>query len=173
MIKTQRLLSYLIVMEFKLVELTIPEGCNLILAQSHFIKTVEDVYDALSSSTAVIKFGLGFCESSGERLVRHEGNDEELRKVASKNAFRLGCGHSLVILLKDAYPINVLTQLKMVPEICKIYAATANPLQVIVVETSQGKGIMGVIDGYKPAGIEGEDGIKWRKDFLRKIGYKT
>lgn len=160
-------------MEFEVVELDIPEGCNLLLAQSHFIKTVEDVYDALSSSSAGIRFGLAFCEASGERLVRHDGNDRELRKIASENAFRLGCGHSLVILLKEAYPINVLTQLKMVPEVCKVFAATANPIQIVVVETRQGRGIMGVIDGYKPAGIESEDGIRWRKDFLRKIGYKT
>jgi len=160
-------------MDLKIVQMDIPEECNLILAQSHFIKTVEDVYDALASSAAGIKFGLAFSEASGECLVRHDGNDEELRKAAADNSLRLGCGHSLVILLKDAYPINVLNQLKSVPEVCGIIAATANPLQVIVVETDQGRGIMGVIDGSKPKGVEDEAGIKWRKDFLRMIGYKT
>jgi len=160
-------------MDLKIVQMDIPEECNLILAQSHFIKTVEDVYDALASSAAGIKFGLAFSEASGECLVRHDGNDEELRKAAADNSLRLGCGHSLVILLKDAYPINVLNQLKSVPEVCGIIAATANPLQVIVAETDQGRGIMGVIDGSKPRGIEDETGIKWRKDFLRMIGYKT
>jgi len=160
-------------MDLKIVQMDIPEECNLILAQSHFIKTVEDVYDALASSAAGINFGLAFSEASGECLVRHDGNDEELRKAAADNSLRLGCGHSLVILLKDAYPINVLNQLKSVPEVCGIIAATANPLQVIVAETDQGRGIMGVIDGSKPRGIEDETGIKWRKDFLRMIGYKT
>jgi len=160
-------------MDLKIVQLDIPEECNLILAQSHFIKTVEDVYDSLASSAAGIKFGLAFSEASGECLVRHDGNDEELRKVAADNSLKLGCGHSLVILLKDAYPINVLNQLKSVPEVCRIIAATANPLQVIVAETDQGRGIMGVIDGSKPKGIEDEAGIKWRKDFLRMIGYKS
>ena len=160
-------------MDLKIVQLDIPEECNLILAQSHFIKTVEDVYDSLASSAAGIKFGLAFSEASGECLVRHDGNDEELRKAAADNSLKLGCGHSLVILLKDAYPINVLNQLKSVPEVCRIIAATANPLQVIVAETDQGRGIMGVIDGSKPRGIEDEAGIKWRKDFLRMIGYKS
>lgn len=160
-------------MDLKIVQMDIPEGCNLILAQSHFIKTVEDVYDALASSAAGIKFGLAFSEASGECLVRHDGNDEELRKAAADNSLNLGCGHSLVILLKDAYPINVLNQLKSVPEMCRIIAATANPLQVIVAETDQGRGILGVIDGSKPKGVEDEAGIKWRKDFLRMIGYKT
>lgn len=160
-------------MELKTVQMDIPEECNLILAQSHFIKTVEDVYDALSSSAAGIKFGLAFSEASGDCLVRHEGNDEELRKAASENSLKLGCGHSLIILLKEVYPINVLNQLKSVPEVCRIIAATANPLQVIVAESEQGRGIMGVIDGSSPIGIEDEAGIKWRKDFLRMIGYKT
>ncbi len=160
-------------MDLKIVQIDIPDGCNLILAQSHFIKTVEDVYDALSSSSAGIKFGLAFSEASGECLVRHDGNDEELRKAAANNSLKLGCGHSLIILLKEAYPINVLNQLKSVPEVCRIITATANPLQVIVAETEQGRGIMGVIDGRKPKGVEDEAGIKWRKDFLHMIGYKT
>jgi adenosine/AMP kinase len=167
------LIIFMIMIDYEIVDLMIPKGCNLILAQSHFIKTVEDVYDTLSSSAVGIKFGLAFCESSGECLVRHDGNDEELRKIATQNAFNLSCGHSLIILIKDAFPINVLTQLKMVPELCNIYAATANPIQVIVAETDQGRGIMGIIDGNKPKGIEDEDAINWRKNFLRKIGYKT
>jgi adenosine/AMP kinase len=160
-------------MDLKIVQMDIPDECNLILAQSHFIKTVEDVYDALASSAAGIEFGLAFSEASGECLVRHDGNDEELRKAAADNSLKLGCGHSLIILLKDAYPINVLNQLKSVPEVCRIITATANPLQVIVAETDQGRGIMGVIDGSKPRGIEDEAGIKRRKDFLRMIGYKS
>ena len=160
-------------MEFKVVTVEALQDCNLILGQSHFIKTVEDVYEALMSSAAEIKFGLAFCESSGECLVRHDGNDQKLRKKAAEVALAIGCGHSFIIFLKGAYPINVLTQLKAVPEVCNIYAATANPLQVIVAETEQGRGIIGVIDGSKPKGIEDENGIKWRKEFLRKIGYKT
>ncbi len=159
--------------ELKVVKLETPEGCNLILGQSHFIKTVEDIYEAMTTSTPTVKFGLAFCESSGERLVRVEGNDDDLKKAAAENALRLGCGHSFVVLMRDAYPINVLNQLKVVPEVCTIYAATANPLEVIVAETDQGRGVLGVIDGQKPVGVEGEEGIKWRKEFLRKIGYKT
>ena len=160
-------------MEFKVVRVEAPQDCNLILGQSHFIKTVEDVYEALASSAAGIKFGLAFCESSGECLVRHDGNDAELRKRAAEAALAIGCGHCFLAFLKGAYPINVLTQLKAVPEVCGIYAATANPLEVIVAETDQGRGIMGVVDGAKPKGVEDETGVKWRKDFLRKIGYKT
>lgn len=160
-------------MEFKVVQVEAPQECNIILGQSHFIKTVEDIYEALASSTASIKFGIAFCESSGECLVRHDGNDAGLRKAAANAAQEIACGHSFIVLLKEAYPINVLTQLKAVPEVCGIYAATANLLQVIVAETEQGRGIMGVIDGEKIKGVEDEAGIKWRKDFLRKIGYKT
>lgn len=160
-------------MELKLVDMNIPEESNLILGQSHFIKTIEDVYEALMSSASGIKFGVAFCEASGKCLVRYDGNDDELKKVAADNALKLGCGHSFNILLKNAYPINILTQLKAVPEICTIFAATANPLQVVVIESEQGRGILGVVDGNKPKGIEDEEEIKWRKDFLRKIGYKT
>jgi len=160
-------------MDLKLVELKVPEGCNVILGQSHFIKTVEDVYEALVSSSSSIRFGLAFCESSGECLIRHEGNDEELRRTATENAEALSCGHSFNLVMRDAYPINVLTQLKMVPEVCSIFAATANPLQVIVAETEQGRGIMGVVDGSKSMGVEDEEGIEWRKDILRKFRYKT
>lgn len=153
--------------------MVIPDESNIILGQSHFIKTVEDIYDALASSSAVIKFGVAFCEASGKCLVRFDGNDEELKKAASENALRLGCGHSFNIVMRGAYPINVLTQLKAVPEVCTIFAATANPLEVVVAESEQGRGIIGVIDGAKPFGIEDEENIKWRKEFLRTIGYKT
>jgi len=160
-------------MELKVVKMETPEGCNLILGQSHFIKTVEDLYEAMASSTPTVKFGLAFCESSGDRLVRFEGNDEELKEKAAENALRLGCGHSFVILMREAFPINVLNQIKAVPEVCTIYAATANRLEVIVTETEQGRGVLGVIDGQKPLGIEDEEGIRWRKEILRKFGYKT
>jgi adenosine/AMP kinase len=160
-------------MEIKIVNMKIPGESNLILGQSHFIKTIEDIYDALASSAAGIKFGIAFCEASGECLIRHDGNDNELTKIAIDNSLKLGCGHSFIIILKNAYPINVLTQLKAVPEVCTIYAATANPLQVITMESDQGKGILGVIDGNKPKGIEDDVGKTWRKNLLRKIGYKT
>jgi len=160
-------------MELIVAKMETPEGCNLILGQSHFIKTVEDLYEAMTSSTPTVKFGLAFCESSGECLVRVEGNDEGLKEAAAENALRLGCGHSFVILLRDAFPINVLNQIKVVPEVCTIYAATANPLEVVVAETEQGRGILGVIDGMPPLGVEDEEGVRWRKDILRKFGYKT
>ena len=160
-------------MELKIVDMTIPEESNIILGQSHFIKTVEDVYEALASSAAGIKFGVAFCEASGECLVRFDGNDDELKKIASENALKLGCGHSFNIVMRGAYPINVLTQLKAVPEVCTIFAATANPLQVVVAENEQGRGILGVIDGSKPKGLEDTEGVEWRKGFLRMIGYKT
>jgi len=160
-------------LELKVVKMEMPEGCNLILGQSHFIKTVEDVYEAMVTSTPTVRFGLSFCESSGDCLVRVDGNDEELKKAAAENGLRLGCGHSFVVLMREAYPINVLNQLKAVPEVCTIYAATANPIEVVVAETESGRGVLGVIDGQKPVGVEGEEGVKWRKEFLRKIGYKT
>jgi adenosine/AMP kinase len=157
---------------FKVVKVEVPKDCNVILGMAHFIKTVEDLYEALVNSVPNIKFGIGFCESSGPCLVRHEGNDEELRRLAAEKAFELACGHSFVIFIKNAYPINVLGKIKEVPEVCTIYAATANPLQVIVAETEQGRGIVGVIDGLKSKGVEKEEDIKARKEFLRKIGYK-
>jgi hypothetical protein len=160
-------------LDIKAVKMETPEGCNLILGQSHFIKTVEDIYEAMTTSTPTVKFGLAFCESSGDRLVRVEGNDEGLKEAAADNALRLGCGHSFVILMRDAFPINVLNQVKMVPEVCTIYAATANPLEVVVAETEQGRGILGVIDGQPPLGVEDEEAVRWRKEFLRKFGYKT
>jgi hypothetical protein len=159
-------------MELKVVRIDPPDGVNLIIGQSHFIKTIEDVYEALVNSVPNIKFGLAFCESSGKCLVRHEGNDNELRRLAAEKALELGSGHSLIIFIKNSYPINVLNRIKEVPELCNIYCATANPVEVILVETNQGRGILGIIDGFKSKGIEGDEDIRWRKDFLRKVGYK-
>jgi uncharacterized protein len=159
-------------MEFKTVKIEPPQDCNIILGQSHFIKTAEDLYEAIVNSVPNVKFGLGFCESSGPCLVRHEGNDEELRRLASEKAFEIACGHSFIIYLKNAYPLNVLEKVKMVPEVCSVYAASANPLEVIVAETEQGRGIIGVVDGYKSKGIENDKDNAERRGFLRKIGYK-
>lgn len=158
--------------EFKTVRIEVPKDCNVVLGMAHFIKTVEDLYEALRNAVPDIKFGIGFCESSGPCLVRSEGNDEELRSLAAKQALELACGHAFIVFMKKAYPINVLDKIKHVPEVCCIYAATANPLEVIVAETEQGRGIIGVIDGMKSKGIETETDVKARKDFLRKIGYK-
>ncbi|MEM4291970.1 MAG: adenosine-specific kinase [Archaeoglobaceae archaeon] len=159
-------------MNFEVVNIEVPKDCNVILGMAHFIKTVEDLYEALTNSVPGIKFGLAFCEASGKCLVRHEGNDPELRELAAKKAFEIGCGHSFIIFIRNAYPINVLDKIRNVPEVCRIFSATANPLQVIVVETEQGRGILGVVDGFRSKGIEGEEDIRERKEFLRKIGYK-
>ena len=159
-------------LEFKTVKVEPPKDCNVILGMAHFIKTAEDLYEALVNSVPNIKFGLGFCESSGPCLVRQEGNDDELRRLAAEKAFEIACGHSFVIYLKNAYPINILDKIKKVPEVCTIFAATANPLEVIIAETAQGRGIIGVVDGLKSKGIETEENIKERRAFLRKIGYK-
>ena len=159
-------------LEFKTVKVEVPEGCNVILGMAHFIKTVEDLYEALVNAVPNIKFGIGFCESSGPCLVRHEGNDEDLRRLAAEKAFEIACGHSFIIFLKNAYPINVLDKIKSVPEVCTVYAATANNLEVIIAETEQGRSIIGIVDGLKSKGIEKEEDVKERKEFLRKIGYK-
>ena len=159
-------------MDLKSVKIEPPKDCNTILGMAHFIKTAEDLYEALVNSVPNIKFGLGFCESSGPCLVRHEGNDVELRRLAAEKAFEIGCGHSFLIFIKNAYPLNVLDKIKKVPEVCTIYAATANPLEVLIAETSQGRGIIGVVDGLKSKGIETNDDITERRKFLRKIGYK-
>jgi len=159
-------------MEMKTVKIDMPRDSNVILGMAHFIKTVEDIYEAMVNSVPGIKFGLAFCESSGECLIRIDGTDEELKKAAAENMLKLGCGHSFLLFLRGAYPINVLNALKQVPEVCTIYAATANPLEVIVAETEQGTGILGVVDGLKPKGIEDEKGVEWRKGLLRKLGYK-
>lgn len=154
------------------VDIPIPENTNVIIGQAHFIKTVEDLYEALVTSTPNIKFGLAFCEASQKRLIRYDGNDEELKKYAIDAAKRIAAGHVFVIYIRNAWPINVLNALKQVQEVVTLYAATANPLQVIIVETDQGRGIIGVVDGYTPIGVEEERDIAERKEFLRKIGYK-
>ena len=159
-------------MEFKTVRIEPPKDCNVIIGMAHFIKTAEDLYEALANSVPNIKFGIGFCESSGSCLVRHEGNDEELKRLAAEKAFEIGCGHSFLIYIRNAYPLNVLDKIKEVSEVCTVCAATANPLEVIVAETSQGRGIIGVVDGLKSKGIETEEDIVERRQFLRKIGYK-
>ena len=159
-------------MELSLVKIKAPKDANVILGTAHFIKTAEDLYEALKNSVPDIKFGIGFCESSGPCLVRSEGNDDELRNLAAKSALELSCGHSFIIFLRNAFPINVLEKVKQVPEVCTIHAATANPLEVIVAETQQGRGILGVVDGMKSKGIETEGDVKERREFLRKIGYK-
>lgn len=159
-------------MDLKTVKIEPPKDCNTILGMAHFIKTAEDLYEALINSVPNIRFGLAFCESSGPCLVRHEGNDDELQRSAAEKAFEIACGHSFLIYIKNAYPLNVLDKIKKAPEVCTIYAATANPLEVVIVETSQGRGIVGVVDGLKSKGIENEDDIKERRQFLRKIGYK-
>lgn len=159
-------------MKTDIVKIALPEDCQLILGMSHFIKTVEDVHEAMVNSVPRIKFGLAFCESSGPCLVRHSGNDPELEKLVSEKALELACGHSFLIVMRDAYPINVLNAVKHAPEVCSIYCATANPVEVIIAETEQGRGILGVIDGLKSKGIEGPKDIAERREFLRKIGYK-
>lgn len=159
-------------MELKIQAMDIPEGCNVIFGQSHFIKTVEDLYEIIVGAVPGAKFGIGFCEASGDCLVRGEGNDEALKDAAIKNAFQIGAGHSFIILLRDAFPINILNAVKMCQEVCSLYCATANPVQVILAESEQGRGVLGVIDGSPPRGVEKEDGVAWRKDLLRKFGYK-
>ena len=154
------------------VRMEIPEESNIILGQSHFIKTVEDLYEAIVQTVPGMKFGIGFCESSGPALVRYAGNDERLIELAQKNAMALSAGHSFIIFMEGGFPVNILNTIKNVPEVCQVFCATANAVEVIVAETAQGRGILGVIDGVKTRGIETEADIKARKDFLRKIGYK-
>lgn len=159
-------------METKTVKIKKPDDANIILGQTHFIKSTEDLYEAMVNSVPNIKFGIAFCESSGPCLVRSEGNDKELKDLAEENAFNIGAGHCFIIIMKEAYPINVLPRIKEVAEVCSIYCATANPVEVVMAQTKQGRGILGVIDGSSPKGIEKEEDIKHRKEFLRKIGYK-
>jgi adenosine/AMP kinase len=159
-------------LEFRIVKVEPPKDCNVIVGMAHFIKTAEDLYEALVNAVPNIKFGLGFCESSGPCLVRHEGNDQELRRLAAEKAYEIACGHSFIIFLKNAYPINVLDKVKAVPEVCTIFAATANPLEIIIAETEQGRGIMGVVDGASSKGIESDENVRERREFVRKIGYK-
>jgi uncharacterized protein len=157
--------------EIKTVKIE-PKETQLILGQAHFIKSVEDIHEALVNSIPGIKFGIAFCESSGPCLVRYSGTDIELQKIAAEYALNLSCGHCFLILMRDAYPINVLPRLKEIPEVANIFAATANPINVIIAEDEQGRGILGVIDGLKSKGIETDEDIRERKEFLRKIGYK-
>lgn len=159
-------------LEFELVNIEKPENLNVIIGQAHFIKTVEDLHEAMVGAGGGIKFGISFLEASGERLVRVTGNDEKLMDLAKKNALALGTGHAFLILMENGFPINVLRNILAVPEVCTIYCATGNPVQVVVAKSEQGRGIMGVIDGYPPKGVEGPDGVEWRHSFLRKIGYK-
>jgi hypothetical protein len=159
-------------MELKTVKIDIPEGCNVILGQTHFIKTAEDLYETITTTVPQAKFGVAFTEASGPCLIRKEGNDKTLIDVCVKNLNSIGAGHVFCIILKDAFPINVLNAVKNCPEVCTIYCATANPVEVIVAEGSQGKGILGVIDGFSPKGVEDDAERAKRKEFLRKIGYK-
>ena len=159
-------------MKWEKVKLGIPEEANLIFGQSHFIKTVEDLYEIIVTTVPDCRFGLAFCEASGPCLIRHVGNDPDLEAAAIKNAEEVGCGHVFVLLLKKAFPINVLPAIKASQEVCTVFCATANPVEVMVAETDQGRGVMGVVDGFPPKGVENEADQKKRKDFLRKIGYK-
>jgi adenosine/AMP kinase len=160
-------------MDLLSVSIEKPESVNFVLGQSHFIKTVEDMHEALVATVPGIKFGLAFCEASGACLIRWSGTDEAMLELAKKNALAISAGHSFILFLAEgSFPINVLNVVKMLPEVCRIFCATANPTQVILTETDQGRAILGVVDGFKPKGIEDEEGIAWRKGFLRQIGYK-
>lgn len=160
-------------MQFVTVRIEKPEATNFILGQSHFIKTVEDIHEVLVTGVPAIKFGLAFCEASGKCLVRWSGTDSAMIELARNNAIALGAGHCFIIFLGDGfYPINVLNTVKMVPEVCRIFCATANPTEVIIAETEQGRGVVGVVDGFRPKGIETDEDIQWRKGLLRQLGYK-
>lgn len=159
-------------MELKSVAVEIPQGCNIIIGHSHFIKTVEDLYEIMVGTSSQVKFGIAFCEASGPCLIRVTGNEEALQEVATKNVQEIAAGHTFVVLLREGFPINFLNAIKQCPEVCNIHCATANPVQVIVAETEQGRGIVGVVDGFSPKGVEGPEDVRKRKDFLRQIGYK-
>ncbi len=159
-------------MEFQAVKIETPAGANVVLGQSHFIKTVEDLYEIMVSSVPGAKFGIAFCESSGPCLVRSVGNDEGLRGAAVRNAQAVAAGHFFALILKEAFPINVLNAVKQCPEVCRVYCATANPLQVVVAETELGRAVLGVVDGSSPKGVEDAAGVAWRQELLQKIGYK-
>ena len=156
----------------RIVKIGIPDNVNIILGQSHFIKTVEDISEVVTGSVPAAKFGLAFCEASGDCLIRTDGNDHDLTTMAADHAKRIGAGHSFILVLRDCYPINILNAIKAIQEVCTIYCATANPLEVVIAESSQGRGIMGVIDGERPRGIEGPDDVAGRISMLRKFGYK-
>ncbi|HEX8910205.1 MAG TPA: adenosine-specific kinase [Anaeromyxobacteraceae bacterium] len=159
-------------MQLSTVSIEKPDDVNVILGQSHFIKTVEDLHEALAGAASQLRFGIAFCESSGPRLVRRSGNDPALTELATRAALALGAGHSFVIFLREGYPVNVLNQVKSVPEVCRVFCATANPVQVVVAETEQGRGILGVVDGGTPLGVERDEDVRERKELLRRIGYK-
>ena len=159
-------------MELQLVDLELPPDSNLILGQSHFIKTVEDLFEVMMATASQIQFGLAFCEASGPCLIRAAGNHESLQKVAIANAEAIAAGHSFIILMQQGFPINVLNAIKQCPEVCRIYCATANPVQVVIAASDQGRGILGVIDGFAPKGVEGPEDVRDRQQFLRQIGYK-
>lgn len=159
-------------MEIKVIPVVKPEDMNFILGQSHFIKTVEDLHEAIVTTQPNMKFGIAFCESSGLALVRHSGNDEALVEIAKTNAFAVGAGHSFFIFMTGGFPVNILNAIKAVPEVCRVFCATANAAEVVVAETEKGRAILGVVDGVRTKGVEGPDGIAWRKGFLRQIGYK-
>jgi adenosine/AMP kinase len=159
-------------MELKAIRLEVPQDGNLIVGQTHFIKTVEDLCEAIVNTVPQAKFGVAFNEASGACLTRVDGNDAELKALAGRNAAAIGAGHVFVVTLRDAYPINVLNRIKDVPEVCSIFCATANPVEAIVAQTEQGRGVLGVVDGLPPKGIEQDADIEWRRQFLRKIGYK-
>ena len=158
--------------DLQVVAIDKPDDLNLILGQAHFIKTVEDLHEACAGTAMALRFGIAFCESSGPRLVRRSGNDTELVELATRNALAIGAGHSFIVFLRDGFPVNVLNQVKLVPEVCRIYCATANPAQVLVAETALGRGIVGVIDGGAPLGVETEADVAERRQLLRDIGYK-
>ena len=159
-------------LEMKAIRMEFPSDANIIVGQSHFIKTVEDLYEAVQTTAPQAKFGLAFNESSGACLTRSDGNDQALRETAIRNAQALACGHTFVLVLENAYPINVLNTIRNIPEVCSIFCATANPVEIIVAESAQGRGVLGVIDGSSPKGVESESDVTWRHDLLRKIGYK-
>jgi uncharacterized protein len=158
--------------DLQVVAIDKPDDLNVILGQAHFIKTVEDLHEACAGTATALRFGIAFCESSGPRLVRRSGNDTELVELATRNALAIGAGHSFIVFLRDGFPVNVLNQVKLVPEVCRIYCATANPVQVLVAETTLGRGIVGVIDGGAPLGVETETDVAERRQLLRDIGYK-
>ena len=159
-------------MELTSVSLEIPENGNLILGQTHFIKSVEDIYEAIVNTVPQMKFGIAFNEASGPCLTRVDGNDDGLKALAAKNATAIGAGHIFVVVMRDGFPINILTRIKEVPEVCSIFCATANPVEVIIAKSDQGRGVLGVIDGFPPKGVETAEDAQARRDFLRKIGYK-
>lgn len=159
-------------MEIKIIEIKKPENINFILGQSHFIKTVEDIYNSITSSVPSAKFGIAFCEASGKRLIRYSGTSEEMIKLAIDNIKEIACGHSFIIFIENFYPVNILNSLKNVPEICNIYCATANPCKVIILEDGEQRGIIGVLDGFKPLGVEDEKEKNWRQEILTNFGYR-